>query len=332
MDADLQERIQRKCEAAKASALDQSKRAEMKDGVVKSNVKEALEASSRLHFAVSTLLYATLSILKVDDLEKFIYSEHCLAHRTLFDLEDYKETLESAKSAREIEIKRLANQMFRGELSQMITSAFTDLRGRVNAVDKVNRLEIHAMQQGIAELRSQWQIASPDSSLVQAKLLRQQNEALRSRLALSEKQSKEEIHLLGAALSECESVMSQNFDQITHLEEMYTKIVSHRSFKSDQRSETEQKCQSRPDEWAKLAGTQCGDSGPEDVVRTKAPEKYDEERFTGPPNIKAALDARSLVIRQKEDRIAELEVLLKQHEAEIYVLRAQSIEHESSLQ
>lgn len=140
----LQIRIGRQCEASKVLAMEQAEKA----GVAHPGTKtrEALETASRLHFTVSTILYASLCIVKVKELESLLVADHDKVPLALFDIEDWRETLESAKTGRNLEISKLANARFKSEFAQVFDASLGELRERLKSVDLSNWAELAGIQ------------------------------------------------------------------------------------------------------------------------------------------------------------------------------------------
>jgi len=142
MQEELQRHIQLQCESAKAMAFDLAKRADLPSAYSKE-----MRNASRLHFTVSTILYATLCIAKVEDLEEVLSEESDeLPLSKYFDIENYKHTLESARQWRSLSAKKAANMMFRGEFMRVFMLNIENLRGQLRDAEAANQQDLESLK------------------------------------------------------------------------------------------------------------------------------------------------------------------------------------------
>ena len=214
MQEDLQRHIQLQCESAKAMALDLAKRAGMQTAY-----SREMRNASRLHFTVSTILYATLCIAKVEDLEEVLSEESdALPLSKYFDLEPYKHTLESARQWRSLSTKRAANVMFRGEFMRVFMLNIENLRGQLRDAEAANQHDLESLKAFMSATSQSVSSFSTSHDLEECLL---EIERLKSNSMRMEKEKDSEILDYKVALDATESTLEASTDTINRLEERY---------------------------------------------------------------------------------------------------------------
>lgn len=214
MQEELQRHIQLQCESAKAMAFDLAKRADLPSAYSKE-----MRNASRLHFTVSTILYATLCIAKVEDLEEVLSEESDeLPLSKYFDIENYKHTLESARQWRSLSAKKAANMMFRGEFMRVFMLNIENLRGQLRDAEAANQQDLESLKafmsatsQNVSSFSSQ---GSTSHELQEALF---EIERLKSHSMSMEKEKDD----YKGALDATESMLESSTDTIKRLEERY---------------------------------------------------------------------------------------------------------------
>jgi hypothetical protein len=297
-------RIARQCESAKALAYEQARRAEESG----KGQREQLENASRLHFAVSTVLYATLCILKVGDLETLLSGDHSSVPRRLFDLGDYEETLESARGWRILESKRLANRMFHSEFAVVYMATVGSLRERLKAVETENRRELTEMQQKMAELGSsllqqEWQ-EQYTAPMQENETFRRQAELLVKEIEVIKKEREEEAIVFEESLRSTEEVLALSSQKLEHLESSYAKLQREAQEALTRERERHSSQESRTSEALNAAMARIKFLEEAELAKVIS-SSTNVESAPGPVAMKAALHAKNSTIEEQEKIIAQ---------------------------
>ena len=237
MHEELQRTVQLQCETAKAVAMDLARRAE-EAATSKPAVAETLRNASRKHFTVSTILYATLCVAKVEDLESLLSEDSDQqSSRAHFDMEQYRHTLESARQWRMLESKRAANSMFSSEFVQVFMQNLEDLKNQLVETEVANRRELvefgdslRLFRRDVTATQESLEVAR-DSSVERRmdgassrELLKVQKETiekLQEEYRQLQKSKAEEIECYIHSLQETETMLETSTKTIQRLEELY---------------------------------------------------------------------------------------------------------------
>lgn len=297
-------RIARQCESAKALAYEQARRAQ--EGG--KGQREQLENSSRLHFAVSTVLYATLCILKVGDLEALLSGDHSTVPRVLFDISDYEDTLESARQSRTLESKRLANRMFHSEFAVVYMATVGNLRERLKAVETENRSALMEMQKKMNELGSsllqqRWQEQST-TPRQEHESFRRQAELLVKEIEGMKKEREAEVKVFEDSLRSTEEVLALSSQKLEHLENNYAKLQREAQEALARERERHSSQESRTSEALDAALNRIKSLEEAEVTKVIS-SNTNGESAPGPVALKAALHAKNSTIEEQEKIIAQ---------------------------
>lgn len=181
--------------------------------------KSIIELAGRSYRAISTIVYASLSVAQTHDLEKFVRKASVKLPKTLFDLDEWVTAINLAKESRARENRKLAAEYLLPDLKELhslVDNLHSNVRG-----------ELEDMGNMLAQYSSQFPIIL-HSQVRRANLLEKELEACKAALASTGKDAPQVIKVepstprediedrFAQVIKQYEEKMSKLHDSIVH--------------------------------------------------------------------------------------------------------------------